>query len=93
MWTTLPAVEVEAAVVAAAREATDLTLMFALPVMEAPRPVNMAIPGSWLPPDLPATAVAVALIPGPQGTARGTTINSIYLAAYLRLPANQAPLG
>lgn len=84
MWTTLPAVEVEAAAVAAAREATDLTLMFALPVMEAPRPVWIAVPRSWEVPDLRATAVAVALARGPQGLARGTTIDTTYLTRLRR---------
>jgi len=79
MWTTLPVAE--AVVVAAVREATDLTLMVALPVMEAPGPVRTAVPGSSGVPDLPATAVAVAVVPGPQGTARGTTINATYLAS------------
>lgn len=81
MWTTLPAVEVEAAVVAAARGATELTLMFALRVMEAPKPVRIAVPGSLGVPDLPATAVAVALVRGPQGMARGTIINTTFLVA------------
>ncbi len=74
-WTTLPAVE--AVVVVVAREATDLMLMLALPVTEAPGPVRTAAPGSSGPPDLPAIAVALAVVAGPQGTAIGTTINAI----------------
>jgi len=73
-WTTLPAVEV--VVVVVARGATDLMLMLALLVTEAPGPVRTAVPGSLGAPDLPATAIALAAVPGPQGTAIGTTINA-----------------